>query len=257
MKDLFDMDPVAQYDKSVHAKNGRARVFKTLGASNHTEQDRGAFDYYATEPKATELLLKLEHFNNNILEPCCGEGHISEVLKRGRLSENSRRGVKLSSEHSSLKKCAPCVKSNVLRSTIKPQSSSRTAWGGYHVTSRDLINHGYGEQADFLDMANTEWNGDIITNPPYALAKEFVEKAIRIIPRGNKVAMFLKLTFLEGKQRRELFRIFPPIRVWVSSSRLACAMNGDFEKYSGSATAYAWFIWQKGFKGDPIIKWFN
>lgn len=211
MKDLFDMDSVTQYDKSVHAKNGRARVFKTLGASNHTDHNRGSFDYYATEPKATELLLKLEHFNNNILEPCCGEGHISEVLKRG----------------------------------------------GYHVTSRDLINRGYGEQADFLDMANTEWNGDIITNPPYALAKEFVEKAIRIIPRGNKVAMFLKLTFLEGKQRRELFRIFPPIRVWVSSSRLACAMNGDFEKYSGSATAYAWFIWQKGFKGDPIIKWFN
>ena len=211
MKDLFDMDYATQYDKSVHAKNGRARVFKTLGASNHTDHNRGSFDYYATEPKATELLLKLEHFNNNILEPCCGEGHISEVLKRG----------------------------------------------GYNVTSRDLINRGYGEQADFLDMANTEWNGDIITNPPYALAKEFVEKAIRIIPRGNKVAMFLKLTFLEGKQRRELFRIFPPIRVWVSSSRLACAMNGDFEKYSGSATAYAWFIWEKGFKGDPIIKWFN
>lgn len=58
-----------------------------------------------------------------------------ETARWGRLSENSRRGVKLSSEPSSLKKCAPselthCVKSNVLRSTIKPQSSSRTAWGG-------------------------------------------------------------------------------------------------------------------------------
>lgn len=88
MKDLFNMDSVTQYDKSVHAKNGRARVFKTLGASNHTEHDRGAFDYYATEPKATELLLKLEHFNNNILEPCCGEGHISEVLKRGGITSH-------------------------------------------------------------------------------------------------------------------------------------------------------------------------
>jgi len=63
----------------------------------------------------------------------CGKG--LTIWHRGRLSENSRRGVKLSSEHSSLKKCAPselthCVKSNVLRSTIKPQSSSRTAWGG-------------------------------------------------------------------------------------------------------------------------------
>ena len=99
--------------------------------------------------------------------------------------------------------------------------------------------------------------GDIVTNPPYKFAKEFVEKALQIIPNGNKVVMFLKLTFLEGKARRSLFRTAPPIRVWVSSSRLKCAMNGDFDAMGGSATAYAWFVWQKGYKGDTIIKWFN
>ncbi len=25
----------------------------------------------------------------------------------------------------------------------------------------------------------------------------------------------------------------------------------------GSATAYAWFVWVKGYKGEPVIKWFN
>lgn len=34
-----------------------------------------------------------------------------------------------------------------------------------------------------------------------------------------------------------------------------CAKNGEFEKYSSSAVAYAWFIWEKGYKGNPIIKW--
>jgi hypothetical protein len=35
-------------------------------------------------------------------------------------------------------------------------------------------------------------------------------------------------------------------------------MNGDFAKFeNGSATAYAWFIWEKGFKGHPEIHWFN
>ena len=46
---------------------------------------------------------------------------------------------------------------------------------------------------------------------------------------GTKVAMFLKLTFLESKARRELFERYPPKVVYVSSSRLQCAKNGDFE----------------------------
>ena len=93
--------------------------------------------------------------------------------------------------------------------------------------------------------------------PPYAAAQEFVEQALKMIQPGRKVAMFLKLTFLEGKARWALFRDNPPIRVWVSCSRLKCAMNGDFDKYESSATAYAWFIWEKGFKGYPEIRWFN
>ena len=70
---------------------GKASVFKTLGASNHAEHERAWGDYYATEPKATEWLLKLEQFNGPILEPACGEGHISEVLTRGGIS--SLRGT--------------------------------------------------------------------------------------------------------------------------------------------------------------------
>lgn len=129
--------------------------------------------------------------------------------------------------------------------------------GGYFVTSRDLIDRGYGEVADFLAIDNQEWNGDIVTNPPYAYAQEFVEKALSIIPEGKKVCMFLKLTFLEGKGRKHLFRTQPPARVWVSCSRLLCAMNGKFDEISGSATAYAWFVWVKGWKGETVIKWFN
>ena len=64
-------------------RGGRASVFKTLGASNHTDHERAHGDYYATEPKATEWLLKLEKFNGPILEPACGEGHISKVLIGG------------------------------------------------------------------------------------------------------------------------------------------------------------------------------
>ena len=118
-----------------------------------------------------------------------------------------------------------------------------------------MVYRGYGGQKNFFDYK--EWSGDIITNPPYKYGLEFVEHALKIIPDGHKVAMFLKIQFLEGKKRRKLFETNPPKTLYVSSSRLLCAKNGDFKNTNSSAVAYGWFVWEKGWKGDTIIKWFN
>jgi len=186
-------------------------VFKTLGATSHSNEIREENDYYATSPLAAEHLLKLETFSNNIWEPACGAGHLSEVFVKD----------------------------------------------GYTVTSTDLIDRGYGTPGiDFL-KCNTQFAGDVITNPPYKQAKEFIEKALDVILPGNKVAMFLKLQFLESKGRKKLFTETPPKTIHVSCSRLICAKNGEFEKIDSSAVAYAWYIWEKGFTGDTIVKWFN
>lgn len=189
-------------------------IYRTLGASNHTDKERESNDYYATEPKAAELLCEVETFSPYIWECACGEGHLSEVLKAK----------------------------------------------GYRVFSTDLVNRGYGDRiVDFLDW-KAPVTGDIITNPPYKYAREFVEHALELIGEGHKVAMFLKLTFLEGKARRALFDTYPPKRIYVASGRLLCAKNGDFEKMKaggGSAVAYAWFVWEKGYAGDTVVKWIN
>jgi hypothetical protein len=75
---------------------------------------------------------------------------------------------------------------------------------------------------------------------------------------GHKIAMLLRLQFLESKSRRSLFDSTPPRTLYVSSSRLLCARNGDFEAHKdGSAVAFAWFVWQKGFIGKPTIEWIN
>lgn len=195
-------------------------IYVTLGASNHTNKEREQNDYYATEPRAVELLLDKETFSPLIWEPACGEGHIAKVLE-GR---------------------------------------------GHDVISTDLIDRGYGKVLDFLKVRqkdlycnpdNINLAFDIITNPPYKFATEFVEQALSLVQNGNKVAMFLKLTFLEGKNRRKLFELTPPKTVYVASGRLLCAMNGDFVKYHSSAVAYAWFVWEKGFAGKPTIEWIN
>ncbi len=187
----------------------KTSIYSTLGASNHSKEERASKDYYATDPKAVELLLNVEKFQPIILEPACGEGHISEVLKKH----------------------------------------------GYQVLSYDIVDRGYGGIQNFFEF--TFWGGDIITNPPYKYALEFIKHAISISLPGSKIAFFLKLQFLEGKKRKPFFQTHPPKVIYVSSSRLKCAKNGDFDSIKSSAVAYAWFIWVNGFKGDPIIRWIN
>lgn len=130
---------------------------------------------------------------------------------------------------------------------------------GHVVLSTDLIYRGYGckESVDFLSYIGPVFDGDIITNPPYKHAAEFIEKALAMVSDGHKVAMFLKLLFLEGKSRKSLFKKYPPKTVYVMSGRIRCAKDGNFDKYHQSAVAYAWYVWQKGYTGDPTIKWIN
>lgn len=183
---------------------------RTLGSTSITKADREENDFYATEPKAVELLLAEETFANNILEPCCGQKHITNILEQA----------------------------------------------GYTVKSSDLIDRGVG--ADIQDFFKiTDWGGDIISNPPYKNALDFVKHSLEIVKEGSKVAMFLKILFLEGKTRKEFFLENPPKVIYVASGRLNCAKNGDFEKYTTGAVCYAWFVWEKGYKGEPVVRWIN
>ena len=192
-------------------------IFTCNGASNHSDGERQQDDYYATEPKAVEILLDQEKFNTYIWECACGGGHISDVLKKY----------------------------------------------GYRVRNSDIIDRGYAgtERIDFLKVRKEDiqfdFSRDIITNPPYKYAKEFVEHALDISMDGTKVAMFLKLTFLEGQKRKELFDRYPPEKIYVFRNRVDCWKDGVKPDKPSKAVCYAWFIWEKGFKGAPVIKWVN
>ncbi|MBE6341440.1 MAG: NAD(P)-dependent oxidoreductase [Bacteroidales bacterium] len=185
-------------------------TFVAIGASNHSSNERETNDFYATDPIAAELLLKVEPSLHDIWETACGKGHLASVFAR----------------HNKL------------------------------AIATDLIDRGYGTQLDFL-LCKCHHNGDIVTNPPYRYALEFVQKSLDVIPKGRKVAMFLRIQFLEGKERRKFFDENPPQTIYISTSRIKCAMNGDFKSISSSAALYAWFVWQKGWKGDTKIKWIN
>ena len=127
---------------------------------------------------------------------------------------------------------------------------------GYIVHSSDLIDRGFGNGGiDFLLYEFEKDKYDIVTNPPYTFFIPFLLKAIEIC--RNKVAMLLPVTFLSCKQRCKIYKSYPPHTVYIYTDRICIAKNGEFEKYDSTINPqmYAWFVWQKGFKENPTIKW--
>ena len=188
------------------------KTLRTVGATSHAKRERDQHDFYATPRIAVERLLEKCYFDidNDVLEPCCGQGNISKVLEE---------------------------------------------WG-FHVKSMDLYDHGYGEIGiDFLQY-NEPFDGDIVTNPPYKLAQEFIEHGLEIVGPGDKVWVLLRLVFLEGQKRRQLFDRKCLRAVYVFSKRISCYNQGQYENYQG-AVAFAWFEFQKGYNKDPVIHWIN
>lgn len=130
----------------------------------------------------------------------------------------------------------------------------------FDVMASDLIDRGYGNGGvDFLGSyvmdGKDNWDGDILTNPPFKIAEKFVEKGIELLEDGNKLILFLKIQFLEGQKRKELFEKHPPKYVYVNSARQLCCKDGEFEKYTATTQCYAWYMWEKGFDGETIIRW--
>jgi hypothetical protein len=191
-------------------------TFVQLGANNHSEHDYAEHSFYSTDPHTLEIFL--------------------EALKRD--------GIEL---HTNIWECA-CGMGH-LSEVLKSK--------GYNVFSSDLIDRGYRGtyNKDFLKTTKPLLPLDILTNPPYKYAQEFVEHSLEILHEGNYCVMLLKIQFLEGKARRKLFDKNPPKYVYVNSERQACYMNGDMSKKMSSAACYCWYIWEKGFKGETIVRW--
>ncbi len=186
-------------------------------AGGNSKRGRVDNDFYATDPASVVALLNAFDFKgSSFLEPCAGTGNISEVLK-----------------------------------SYFPDAD---------VVSTDLIDRGYCEGGiDFLIHNYDRTFDNVITNPPFKLAKEFIEKSLEITNEGGYVAMFLKVQFLEGTGRREMLENGSLKYVYVFSGRQAPwrggnPLNEKGKKWS-STMCFAWFIFQKGYSGEKIIRW--
>lgn len=187
-----------------------------------TSEGRPELDYYPTPPAGTIALLEREKFDGLIWEPCCGQGWMSEVIKSY----------------------------------------------DYDVLSTDITDYGYEDQEEVIDFLETPEDmvvDNIITNPPFSLrvpndkggtskkgCDVFVQKALE--HTTGKVAILQKLAFLEGGKRSVWFQTTPLKTVYVFGPRLTMYRGGEKMANSGMI-AFAWFVWEHGYQGDPSIKW--
>ena len=179
-------------------------------------RDRVQNDFYATPEESTKAILDREKLSGSILEPACGDGAISKQILK-----------------------------------IYPQ---------IELYSCDLVDRGYGlpRNFDFLKAEMTQDSVDIvITNPPFSLFQEFAEKALEVV--RNKVILFGKLQALEGQKRATFMENSPLKTVYVFKARQNPLRNGSPVDEKGkpwaSTMAFAWFVWEKGYTGETIIKW--
>jgi hypothetical protein len=124
-------------------------------------------------------------------------------------------------------------------------------WGSY-VLGSDIETG-----ADFLISSRpqgSQWNA-IITNPPYELAMQFCEHALRLMePERGIVAMLLRTDFDHAKSRTHLFRDCPAFaRKLVLMKRIAWFVEADGRPRASPSFNHAWYVWDWRHEGPPSI----
>lgn len=188
-------------------------------AGGNPKTERVENDFYATNPNAVMSILNNYCFNANTI-------------------------------------LEPCVGQGHIANTVEEFYSNHK-----EIVGVDLIDRGYPNTiiADFLKWDTDKRFDGIITNPPYSLAKEFVEKGMELLRDDGQMLMLLKIQFLEGLKRKELFEKYPPKYIYVFRNRMATWNNGksldDNGKRWATTMCHAWFVWEKGSETEPIVRW--
>lgn len=111
------------------------------------------------------------------------------------------------------------------------------------VYATDIHDYGVGFGVhDFLapqcPIPRPQW---VITNPPFKLAAEFVERGLSVATGG--VAVLVRSTWAESLGRyQRLFSHRPPSWILQHVHRVPM-VKGRYDPKASTATGYAWFVW--------------
>ena len=126
---------------------------------------------------------------------------------------------------------------------------------GYDVVSSDLRDYGYGDPGvDFLSAPIPPEVKHILTNPPYQLAQEFIERALELIAEtGGKAAFLLRNEYDCAAKRVFLFEhpSFAQRLVLTKRPRWVAGSTGS------PRHNYAWFVWDAAHEGPATVRYLN
>jgi hypothetical protein len=126
---------------------------------------------------------------------------------------------------------------------------------GHEVIGSDLIDYGrpdFFSGRDFLlERKPQDGCGGIVTNPPFKIAAQFVEHALRLSPF---VVMLLRLAFMESERRCPILEGAGLARIHVFRKRLPMMHRDQWAgRKANSGMAFAWFVWERGYTGRASI----
>ena len=197
------------------SNKGVSMVNITGGNSRYEREEN---DFYATNPETVRMFLREFHKDNRF------EGTILECA------------------------CGQGHMAEVLKEEYPDQE----------VVATDLVDRQYGQGGvNFLKYDYKRKFDAIMTNPPFKFIKEFIIRALELSNRF--VVMLGRIQILEGVGRKELLQNSPLKYVYVHSQRQATWKNGSPTDPKGkpwsTAMCLAWFVWDKSYKGEPMIRW--
>lgn len=112
------------------------------------------------------------------------------------------------------------------------------------VIKSDVYDYGVGAQRmDFRAAAGVQCDF-VVTNPPFNLGVEFLEKAMAVSRHG--CALLLRSSWIEGGARDKVFGRIPPSLILQFSGRVPL-IKGYISEKATTATAYAWFVFVNGY----------
>jgi hypothetical protein len=122
------------------------------------------------------------------------------------------------------------------------------------VRCADAHDYGYAPIRDFLsypyETNAVDW---VITNPPFRLAEQFVQRSFDVARHG--VAMLVRTVFLESVGRfNRLFQDSPPAQFAQFAERVPM-VKGRLDAKASTATGYAWLVWEHSVREPSRLVW--
>lgn len=184
-----------------------------VGRKKQTE-----FDFYETPKWATEKAVEamltdgVLNKHDNIYEPCCGAGAISDILEIYGFENLKKSDIQT----------ADCIK------------------GGKGIDVYDI-------EDEVCEV--------VFTNPPYdRMTKDnMLNEFLRI--SSKKVILLLNIFYLSSKDRKEMLENSCLRHIYIHSDRVTMYPYGEEKPKNGGTKMFAWYVWDKEYKGKPTISW--